>query len=100
MIFNYIQSQIVNPYNVQPIGDDGEEKYFLDEEVLSRVPDLLWMLSIIYLILGVTGALLVVQPSKEWTEKQLEPCINPHGTEFDLVNTYSDNHYELVDLKD
>ena len=100
MIFNYIQSQIVNPYNVQPVGGDGEEKYFLDEEVLSRVPDLLWMLSIIYLILGVTGALLVVQPSKEWTEKQLEPCINPHGTEFDPVNTSSDNHNELVDLKD
>ena len=100
MIFNYIQSQIVNPHNVQPVGDDGEEKYFLDEEVLSRVPDLLWMLSIIYLILGVTGALLVVQPSKEWTEKQQQPCIDPHGTEFDPVNTSSDNYNELIDLKD
>ena len=98
MIFNYIQSQIVNPYNVQPIGDDGEEKYFLDEEVLSRVPDLLWILALIYFVLGVTGALMVVQPSKEWTEKQQD---NTQRTTLNPMNTTSlDNYNELEVLKD
>ena len=99
MIFNYIQSRIVNPYNVQPIGGDGEEKYFMDEEVLSRVPDLLWILALIYFVLGLTGALMVVQPSKEWTEKQQEHCDSTQRTTFDPVNTSGDDYNELEVLK-
>ena len=102
MVFNQIQTKIVNPNNVkvrliippiyiicsenkivsfyqnkpiismfhcQPVDDAGE-RYFVDEDVLNRVPELLLILAAIYFVLGMTGALLVVQPPQEWLLEQ------------------------------
>jgi len=45
-IFNQIQTAILNPDNVKV---DPETLYFLDDELLSRVPNLLLILAAIYL---------------------------------------------------
>ena len=42
----------------------------MDEDVLNRVPELLLILAAIYFVLGMTGALLVVQPPQEWLLEQ------------------------------
>ena len=93
MVFNVIQTKIVNPKNIPPIGNDGEEKYFEEKNVLSRVPYLLLLLATMYLVLGMIGATLVVQPSEEWISKQQSPnvtqkedCTSSGISEPDRVN--------------
>lgn len=59
-IFNQIQTKLVNPDNVA-VADDG---YFHDAAVLSRVPQLLHLLGLMYLTLLCLGALLMLCFSK------------------------------------
>jgi hypothetical protein len=49
-VMNPIQLIITNPNNTSPVKVEGggDDRYFLDEKVLDRVPTLLYDLSIIY----------------------------------------------------
>merc|ERR1719225_203214 len=72
MVFNQIQTKIVNPDNLKAV-EQGGERYFVDQELLDRVPTLLLILGAIYFVLGITGALLVNQPPTKWLiEKEEE----------------------------
>ena len=48
----------------------NQECYFDDPELLSRVPGLLLTLAAIYFVMGLTGALLIIQPPDDWLTLQ------------------------------
>ena len=103
MVFNEIQTKIVNPNNVSPIGEDGKEKYFEDENVLNRVPYLLLILAFIYFILGMIGATLIVQPSVEWIAKNQRPnaviSTDDEDCNCDEINESDKKRMEKLDIE-
>jgi len=70
MVFNTIQTAILNPDNVEVELDGPDKDYFTDEDLLSRVPNLLLILGGIYLGLGLFACLLITQPPPDWIDKQ------------------------------
>ena len=68
-LMTQIQLAIANPNNVKPESVDGsDDKYFTDSDVLDRVPNLLYLQSILYasvFIIGMTYSLQVCTP--EWS---------------------------------
>ena len=44
----------------------NQECYFDDPNLLARVPGLLLTLAAIYFVMGLTGALLIIQPPEDW----------------------------------
>jgi len=65
-VFNQIQTQILNPDNID-VSRTGEDKgFFTDPDLLERVPDLLLKLAAIYFALGMTACLLITQPPEGW----------------------------------
>ena len=92
MVFNQIQTAIVNPDNVkvianpilsmscitlvivlQPVTSGPEEGYFVDEALLDRVPSLLLILASIYLLMGLLGAIMICQPPEDWVVRRTLP---------------------------
>ena len=69
LVFNYIQTAILNPNNVSPASSGPDEGYFTDEELLGRVPNLLLILAAIYLGLGLLACFLITQPPDSWLAK-------------------------------
>ena len=69
LVFNYIQTAILNPNNVSPANSGPDEGYFTDEDLLGRVPNLLLILAGIYLGLGLLACLLITQPPDSWLAK-------------------------------
>ena len=67
-VFNNIQTAILNPDNVSPATSGPDEGYFTDEELLSRVPNLLLILGGIYFTLGMVACLLITQPPDDWLD--------------------------------
>ena len=68
-LMTQIQLAVANPNNVKPESVDGsDDKYFTDSDVLDRVPNLLYLQSILYasvFIIGMTNSLQVCTP--EWS---------------------------------
>ena len=69
LVFNYIQTAILNPNNVSPASSGPDKDYFTDPDLLDRVPNLLLILSGIYLCLGMVACLLITQPPSDWLEQ-------------------------------
>jgi len=69
LVFNQIQTAIVNPDNISARNCIADECYFTDSDLLGRVPGLLLTLAAIYFVMGMTGALLIVQPPEDWTTR-------------------------------
>ena len=69
LVFNYIQTAILNPENVSPASTGPHQHYFTDPDLLSRVPNLLLILSGIYLGMGMIACLLITQPPDDWLEQ-------------------------------
>ena len=69
LVFNYIQTAIINPNNISPDSSGSDDGYFTDPELLGRVPNLLLILAGIYLGLGLLACLLVTQPPDSWLAK-------------------------------
>ena len=69
LVFNYIQTAILNPDNVSPASSGPDKDYFTDSQLLARVPNLLLILSGIYLCLGMLACLLITQPPSDWLEQ-------------------------------
>ena len=74
----------------------------MDEDVLNRVPELLLILAAIYFVLGMTGALLVVQPPQEWLLEQenkkkrlTEGKLNDNEGFSNIENLESDRGHSL-----
>ncbi|KAE9415593.1 hypothetical protein Angca_004512, partial [Angiostrongylus cantonensis] len=57
-IFAPIQTHLINPYNL-PSTKDG---YFLDEDLLNRVPDVFLTLATVYAIMQLIGLIVVCDP--------------------------------------
>jgi len=72
LVFNYIQTAILNPDNLNPTSYNPADNnyYFDDPDLLSRVPDLLLTLGGIYLGLGLLACLLITQPPDDWLDKK------------------------------
>jgi len=69
LVFNYIQTAILNPENVSPDASGPDEGYFTNEDLLNRVPNLLLTLAGIYLGLGMIACLLITQPPNDWLDQ-------------------------------
>ena len=69
LVFNYIQTAILNPDNVSPASSGPDEGYFTDPDLLGRVPNLLLILSAIYLTLGMIACFLITQPPEDWLQQ-------------------------------
>ena len=55
VIWNPLETAYVNPDNVSPVtSDDGAGKYFEDENLLKRVPNLFLILAGCYFVLQVS----------------------------------------------
>eukprot|EP00096_Caligus_rogercresseyi_P010593 TRINITY_DN3921_c0_g1_i1.p1 TRINITY_DN3921_c0_g1~~TRINITY_DN3921_c0_g1_i1.p1 ORF type:complete len:515 (-),score=134.49 TRINITY_DN3921_c0_g1_i1:75-1619(-) len=65
-VFNQIQTRFINPENFKPEFYGPNKGYFTEPALLERLPDLLLLLSGIYLGMGLFGSLLVTQPPKDW----------------------------------
>ena len=49
LVMSPLQLAIANPNNVSPVSLNGsEDKYFVDKDVLDRVPTLLYVMSALY----------------------------------------------------
>lgn len=70
LVFNNIQTAILNPENVDVAREGPDKGYFTDPQLLSRVPDLLLILSGIYLGMGLLACLLISQPPPDWVQRQ------------------------------
>ena len=68
--FNIIQTAILNPDNVEVSLDGPDKDYFLDEDLLSGVPNLLLILGGIYLGLRLLACLLITQSPEDWILKK------------------------------
>jgi len=88
LFFNAVQTEIVNPNNVNLVGEEEKEKYIIDMDVLNRVPNLLLILAAIYFSLGMLGAILVFHPSSDLMEKILR---NDMSTENTIISTSLEN---------
>jgi len=66
LVFNQIQTAILNPGNVAVATSGPDKGYFTDADLLARVPGLLLILAGIYFVLGLTGAFLIIQPPEDW----------------------------------
>lgn len=94
-VFNQIQTAIVNPENIsvrnpafrfqlcyltwflfQPAKNGTDEGYFTDPAVLSRLPNLLLILAGIYVVMGLTGALLIWQPPSWWLSAEMSDVVD------------------------
>ena len=82
LVFNYIQTAILNPNNVSPASSGPDEGYFTDEELLGRVPNLLLILAGIYLGLGLLACLLITQPPSSWLAKFSDEDSGDLDTEY------------------
>ena len=70
LIFNQVQSRIINPKNIPAVADPLDPtggKYF-PVEVVKNVPQVFLILAASYFILQLVGILLVAEP----TEQELE----------------------------
>jgi len=69
MVFNQIQTAIVNFENYNIATSGANEGYFTEETVLNRVPGLLLILAAIYLVMGLLGAIMICQPPEDWVRR-------------------------------
>ena len=44
--------------------------YFVEETLLNRVPNLLLILAGLYLLLGISGSLMICQPPEDWVQRK------------------------------
>ncbi|VDM58197.1 unnamed protein product [Angiostrongylus costaricensis] len=66
-IFAPIQTHLINPYNL-PSTKDG---YFLDKDLLNRVPDVFLTLATVYAIMQLIGLIVVCDPPVKQISEEL-----------------------------
>jgi len=95
MVFNQIQTAIVNHENFK-ISTMGPNKgYFTEETVLNRVPGLLLILASIYLVMGLLGSIMICQPPEDWVRRKRLPLSE---RDFELTdNSQNDAKMEKND---
>ncbi len=62
------------------------EGYFIEETLLNRVPNLLLILSVIYLVLGISGSLMICQPPEDWIQRKSFSKFNENSIELNAEN--------------
>jgi len=71
--FDLFASWYVNPDNVQPVNQGGD-MFFVDPKLLARVPHLMAIIAIIYLVILILASALICDPRSELQE-QLESLL-------------------------
>lgn len=67
LIFNQVARVLINPNNIKPsihLTQAGNANTYYDHDVANNVPSALRILSLIYLIVGVIGALMLKYPAR------------------------------------
>uniref|UniRef100_F1L519 Oxalate:formate antiporter n=1 Tax=Ascaris suum TaxID=6253 RepID=F1L519_ASCSU len=72
-IFAPIQTMLINPWNYKP-NRDG---YFLEEELMERVPSVFLSLALVYAIMQTIGLVVICDPPYSCTRRDdMEPLMN------------------------
>lgn len=66
LIFNSVQTTYINPQNCKVVEDDNGEKYFIDSDLLERVPSVFIILGVTYAAMQLVGSLLITNPPDEY----------------------------------
>ncbi len=67
LIFNLVQTIYVNPHNIDPVINPNGEKYFVDSDLLQRIPKLFLILGGVFASMQLVGSLLLVYPPGQHT---------------------------------
>lgn len=71
LVMSPLQLAIANPNDVAPISVNGsEDKYFVDKDVLDRVPTLLYVMSGLYAAVLAFAFITMWEPKQEVAMKQ------------------------------
>ena len=74
-IFNFVALALINPDNANPtieVVEGTKHVMYFDEDVYSRVPSTLRILSAIYIVVGAIGCVMIKYPKcKEGLDKML-----------------------------
>ena len=66
LIFNAVQTGYINPHNkspdFSPYPSDPDEKYFIQDELLEKVPNFFLVLGICYAVICVISSICIVNP--------------------------------------
>ena len=68
LIFDPIQTVFINPDNLSSDGNG----YFLDDDLLDRVPEIFLILGGIYAVLQIVGSLMIVDPPEETDDTEIQ----------------------------
>uniref|UniRef100_A0A0N4ZT78 MFS domain-containing protein n=1 Tax=Parastrongyloides trichosuri TaxID=131310 RepID=A0A0N4ZT78_PARTI len=93
-IFAPIQTELINPKNLEATKDG----YFTQEELLQSVPNVFFKLSIVYIIMQITGLTVMCNPPSEVEEDE---SLNKDNTFQKSTNdSLSISLYEDIEEKD
>lgn len=95
LVFNQIQTALVNLENYQIERTGPNAGYFTEEIVLNRVPGLLLLLAGVYLVLGLFGSLMINQPPEDWIRRKSVSKYN----ESDSIEMNTDNEKPMLEIK-
>lgn len=72
-VFNQVQTAFLNPNNDSP----GEDGYFINDEILDRVPYVFLLLGGVYTVLVLIGCALVTKPKEDAATASGEASLSP-----------------------
>ncbi len=83
LIFNAVQTVYVNPDNLEAQKAENGEEYFVDLELLHRVPFLFLILGGTYAVMQLVGSLLITNPPEDYistnTSEEETPMVAKPG---------------------
>lgn len=84
LIFDAVQTGYVNPHNAvaEPDPQNPDEKFFMDEDLLHRVPKLFLILGGTYAAMQLLGSLLVTDPPQDYLTEPVANASNEVGTQL------------------
>ena len=91
LIFNAVQTAYINPWNKEPVSNNGE-RYFTDPRLISRVPTVFLILGGTYAVLQFIGSMLITNPPENHKN-----IVSPDPLEKQVNFFTSSGQYKEVD---
>lgn len=90
LIFNAVQTAFVNPRNVGTVKNENGEEYFIDPELLGRVPVVFVILGGTYAVMQLVGSLLLTGPPEDYD-------ISTRKSNFETSKVHSNYNSSMVE---